>query len=68
MRAGGVKLVTDRDVTVGPNGSSLFYIVREDDGSVAEMADYSGYGIEDNAYPNSVYINDVIYNIIFRWF
>lgn len=63
MRAGGVKLVTDRDVTVGPNGSSLFYIVREDDGSVAEMADYSGYGIEDNAYPNSVYINDVIYNI-----
>ena len=48
-RAGGVRLHTDRGVTISEEDSAIVKLI-DDDGDVFTFDDYSGYGYEDNPY------------------
>lgn len=59
LRAGGIPIYTDRDIYITDHSSAYTKFVDENEETI-EMDDYSGYGYEDNAYPDTVYINDVL--------
>ncbi len=59
LRAGGIPIYTDRDIYITDHSSTYVKFV-DDNEEVINMDDYSGYGYEDNAYPDTVYINDVL--------
>lgn len=55
-RAGGVKLYTDRAVTISEDQAATVRLI-DDNGNAFTSEDYSGYGYENNSYPNTMYIN-----------
>lgn len=65
-RAGGLGLYTDRNVYLTPYEYTDVVLV-DDDGEPVHMYDYSGYGIEYNDYPDTVYINGVLCQIENRY-
>lgn len=65
-RAGGLGLYTDRNVYLTPYEYTDVVLV-DDDGQPVHMYDYSGYGIEYNDYPDTVYINGVLCQIENRY-
>ena len=66
IRAGGLGLYTDRNVYITPYEYTDVVLVG-DDGQPVHMYDYSGYGIEYNDYPDTVYINGVLCQIENRY-
>ena len=59
LRAGGIPIYTDRDIYITDHSLAYVKFVDENEETI-DMDDYSGYGYEDNAYPDTVYINDVL--------
>lgn len=66
IRAGGLGLYTDRNVYITPYEYTDVVLV-DDDGQPVHMYDYSGYGIEYNDYPDTVYINGILCQIENRY-
>lgn len=62
-RAGGVKLHTDRSVTISEDVSAIVRLIDED-GDVFTFNDYSGYGVESNSYPDTMYINGYLCKVM----
>ena len=62
-RAGGVKLYTDRSVTISEDVSEIVRLIDED-GDVFTFDDYSGYGAESNSYPDTMYINGYLCKVM----
>ena len=62
-RAGGVKLYTDRSVTISEDVSAIVTLIDED-GDVFTFNDYSGYGAESNSYPDTMYINGYLCKVM----
>ena len=62
-RAGGVKLYTDRSVTISEDVSEIVRLIDED-GDVFTCDDYSGYGAESNSYPDTMYINGYLCKVM----
>lgn len=61
VRAGGIKLYTDRDVVVGYNHGAAVKVVDED-GEAQYIQNYGGYGNEYGLYYyGAVYIGDELY-------
>lgn len=61
-RAGGLKMYTDRDIYITDYADSDVCLV-DDGGNPVYMFDFSGYGIEYNEFPDTVYINGVLCQI-----
>ncbi len=61
-RAGGLKMYTDRSLDINKK-SYTDVCFMDDDGNPVYMYDFSGYGIEYNDYPDTVYINGVLCQI-----
>ena len=61
-RAGGVKLHTDRDVSISEDTPARVRLIDEN-GDTFTFGDYSGYGIENNEYPYSMYINNYLCSV-----
>lgn len=59
LRAGGVSIYTDRDVYITDHSSAYVNFIDEY-GDYVCIDDYSGYGHEDNTYPDTVYINNTL--------
>lgn len=59
LRAGGIPIYTDRDIYITDHSLAYVKFVDENEETI-DMDDYSGYGYEDNTYPDTVYINDVL--------
>lgn len=59
LRAGGIPIYTDRDIYITDHSLAYVKFVDENEETIT-MDDYSGYGYEDNTYPDTVYINDVL--------
>ena len=59
LRAGGIPIYTDRDIHITDHSLAYVKFVDENEETI-DMDDYSGYGYEDNTYPDTVYINDVL--------
>ena len=59
LRAGGIPIYTDRDIYITDHSLAYVKFVNENEETI-NMDDYSGYGYEDNTYPDTVYINDVL--------
>lgn len=59
LRAGGIPIYTDRDIYITNHSLAYVKFVDENEETIT-MDDYSGYGYEDNTYPDTVYINDVL--------
>lgn len=59
LRAGGIPIYTDRDIYITDHSLAYVKFVNENEETI-NMNDYSGYGYEDNTYPDTVYINDVL--------
>lgn len=59
LRAGGIPIYTDRDIYITDHSLAYVKFVNENEETI-DMDDYSGYGYEDNTYPDTVYINDVL--------
>lgn len=63
VRAGGIPVYIDRDIDITvEKGQRVKLIDNEDD--VVVMTDYSGYGFEENDYPDTVYINEVLCKVM----
>lgn len=62
LRAGGIPIYTDRDIYITDHSLAYVKFVDEHEETI-DMDDYSGYGYEDNAYPDTVYINDILCNV-----
>lgn len=62
LRAGGIPIYTDRDIYITDHSLAYVKFVDENEETI-DMDDYSGYGYEDNAYPDTVYINDILCNV-----
>ena len=62
LRAGGISIYTDRDIYITDHSLAYVKFVDENE-EIIDMNDYSGYGYEDNAYPDTVYINDILCNV-----
>lgn len=56
VRQGGIAMVTDREITITPNGTSVCRLYTEDGSIGISLSDYSGYGWEDAGYENVCYI------------
>lgn len=65
-RAGGLEVYTDRDLYITRFQYTDVVLVDEN-GKPIHMCDYSGYGIEYNEYPDTVYINGVLCQIENRY-
>lgn len=65
-RAGGLKMYTDRDLYLTKDMVEDVCFV-DDQGNPVYMYDFSGYGIEDNDYPDTVYINGILCQIEKKW-
>lgn len=61
-RAGGVKLHIDRSVTISEDEAATVRLIDEN-GEAFTSEDYSGYGYEDNNYPNTMYINGYLCSV-----
>lgn len=61
-RAGGLKIYTDRDININKTTFTDVCFM-DDEGSPVYMYDFSGYGIEYNDYPDTVYIDGVLCQI-----
>ncbi len=61
-RAGGLKMYTDRSLNINKK-SYTDVCFMDDNGNPVYMYDFSGYGIEYNDYPDTVYINGVLCQI-----
>ncbi|MDO5339815.1 MAG: hypothetical protein Q4E78_06835 [Eubacteriales bacterium] len=61
-RAGGLKIYTDRDININKTTFTDVCFMDDEDKPVY-MYDFSGYGIEYNEYPDTVYINGVLCQI-----
>ena len=61
-RAGGLKIFTDRDIDINKTTFTDVCFMDEEDKPVY-MYDFSGYGIEYNEYPDTVYINGILCQI-----
>ena len=61
-RAGGLKIYTDRDININKKTFTDVCFMDDEDKPVY-MYDFSGYGIEYNEYPDTVYINGVLCQI-----
>lgn len=59
LRAGGIPIYTDHDIYITDHSLAYVKFVDENEETIT-MDDYSGYGYEDNTYPDTVYINDVL--------
>lgn len=59
LRAGGIPIYTDRDIYITDYSLAYVKFVDEHEETI-DMDDYSGYGYENNTYPDTVYINDVL--------
>lgn len=59
LRAGGIPIYTDRDIYITDHSLAFVNFIDEN-GVYIDMDDFSGYGYEDNTYPDTVYINDVL--------
>ena len=59
LRAGGIPIYTDRDIYITNHSLAYVKFVNENEETI-DMDDYSGYGYENNTYPDTVYINDVL--------
>lgn len=59
LRAGGIPIYTDRDIYITDHSLAYVKFVDKNEETI-DMDDYSGYGYEDNTYPDTVYINDVL--------
>ena len=59
LRAGGIPIYTDRYIYITDHSLAYVKFVDENEETIT-MDDYSGYGYEDNTYPDTVYINDVL--------
>jgi len=59
LRAGGIPIYTDRDIYITNHSLAYVKFVDENEETI-DMDDYSGYGYENNTYPDTVYINDVL--------
>ena len=53
LRAGGIPIYTDRDIYITDHSLAYVKFVDEHEETI-DMDDYSGYGYEDNAYPDTV--------------
>lgn len=62
LRAGGIPIYTDRDIYITDHSLAYVKFVDENEETI-DMDDYSGYGYEDNTYPDTVYINDILCNV-----
>lgn len=60
VRAGGIKLYTDRDIMVGYRHGSDLMVVNEN-GEPEYVENYGGYGTIYDDYYGAVYINDELY-------
>lgn len=61
-RAGGVRLHTDRTVTISEDDSANVRLIDES-GNVFTFDDYSGYAYENNPYSSSMYINNYLCSV-----
>lgn len=61
-RAGGLKMHTDRNLNLNKNTYEDVCLM-DDKGNPVYMYDFSGYGIEYNDYPDTVYIDGVLCQI-----
>ncbi len=61
-RAGGIKLYTDRTVTISEDEAATVRLI-DDNGEAFTSEDYSGYGYEDNQYPDTMYINGYLCSV-----
>lgn len=61
-RAGGLKIYTDRDMNINKTTFTDVCFM-DDEGKPVYMYDFSGYGIEYNDYPDTVYIDGVLCQI-----
>lgn len=59
IRAGGIGIYTDRNLHLTSYTTERARLI-DDYGNVVNMNDFSGYGWENNDYPNTVYINNVL--------
>ena len=62
IRAGGLKMHTDRNLNLNKNTYQDVCLM-DDKGNPVYMYDFSGYGIEYNDYPDTVYIDGVLCQI-----
>lgn len=65
-RAGGLGMYTDRDLYITKYQYTDVALVDEN-GEPVHMYDYSGYGIEYNEYPDTVYIDGILCQIENRY-
>ncbi|MDO5382377.1 MAG: hypothetical protein Q4F06_06665 [Eubacteriales bacterium] len=61
-RAGGELLYIDRSVTISEDVSAVVALL-DSSGNRITRAEYSGYGIEGNNYPNTMYIGGYLCNV-----
>ena len=59
IRAGGIGIYIDRNLHLTSYTTERARLI-DDYGNVVNMNDFSGYGWENNDYPNTVYINNVL--------
>lgn len=57
LRAGGIPIYTDRDLYIN-NYFGVNALLVDENGAIVYMDDYSGYGNENNEYPDAVIINN----------
>ncbi|MDD6798451.1 MAG: hypothetical protein PUE71_09210 [Clostridia bacterium] len=62
VRAGGIPVFIDRDITITRKKAAKAYLYDEY-GNIYNAEDYSGYGTEQNDYYNTCYINGFLCNI-----
>ena len=65
-RAGGLGMYTDRDLYI-TKYEYIDVVLVDKDGEPIHMYDYSGYGIEYNEYPDTVYIDGILCQIENRY-
>lgn len=63
LRAGGIGIYTDKDIYLTDSAYTRV-LLTDDYGYIVDMTDYSGYGYSENDYPDTVYINGVLCDVI----
>lgn len=62
VRAGGIRLYTDRDIVISRT-YSVPVLLYDASGNIYNCMDYSGYGIEENDCADTCYINGFLCNV-----
>lgn len=62
LRAGGIRMYLDRDISISEDDSAQAMLVDEY-GDVVDMEDYSGFGFDYNSTPGDMYIDGYLCDV-----